>query len=203
MDVTTYWFRHSAEPLAATRGRQFVSRCLDDFGLGHLRADAEVIASELLTNSVKATGTEDPKPSALMRETLPLVAVRVRVAGPVALVEVWDTSTDLPKPGMPEDDAQTGRGLPLVVAALSQRWDAYLHPSGGKIVSAQLAIVTPPVTRSAQEPSSGSHSMAAELATPHTAIYVRDSRERSGPHLAFTRGTWAGFVAVAGRSRYN
>ncbi|MBC9724524.1 DUF397 domain-containing protein [Streptomyces sp. TRM68367] len=45
--------------------------------------------------------------------------------------------------------------------------------------------------------------MAAELATPHTAIYVRDSRERSGPHLAFTRGTWAGFVAVAGRSRYN
>ncbi len=138
--LTTYWFRHSAEPLAVRRGRQFVARCFDDFGLGHLSEDGEVIASELLTNSMKATGTEDPAPSAAVREALPLVAVRVRVAGPVALVEVWDTSTDLPTPGAPEDDAENGRGLPLVVAKLCSRWDSYLHPSGGKVVAAQLAI---------------------------------------------------------------
>lgn len=152
VDLTTYWFRHSAEPLAVTRGRQFVSRCLGDFRLGHLSEDAELIASELLTNSVKATGTCDPTPTASVRETLPLVAVRVRVSGPTALVDVWDTSTDLPQPGVPDDDAETGRGLSLVVAALSERWDAYLHPSGGKVVSAQLPIARPPVAHVEQRP---------------------------------------------------
>ncbi|MFL4905578.1 ATP-binding protein [Streptomyces sp. MMS24-I2-30] len=172
MEVTTYWFRHSAEPLAVPRGRAFVSRCLDDFGLAHLCEDAKMIASELLTNALKATGTQNPKPTARMRETLPLIAVRVRVSGPVIHIQVWDTSTELPKPEIPQDDAETGRGLPLVVAALSLRWDAYRDPSGGKIVSAQLAIARPPVTRAAQEPGSGSQPAAAEAVPGALARHV-------------------------------
>jgi hypothetical protein len=40
-----------------------------------------------------------------------------------------------------------------------------------------------------------------EVAATKTAIRVRDSKERGGPQLAFTRGTWAGFVAEVGWSR--
>jgi len=42
-----------------------------------------------------------------------------------------------------------------------------------------------------------------EVAADRAAIHVRDSKERGGPQLAFTRDTWAGFIAEVGRSRSN
>ncbi|MGW9498048.1 DUF397 domain-containing protein [Streptomyces prasinus] len=40
-----------------------------------------------------------------------------------------------------------------------------------------------------------------EVAAGATVIRVRDSKERGGPRLAFTRSAWSGFVADLGRDR--
>ncbi|WP_073948856.1 DUF397 domain-containing protein [Streptomyces kebangsaanensis] len=49
--------------------------------------------------------------------------------------------------------------------------------------------------------SGGDGGECVEVAADTTAIHVRDSKERGGPHLAFTRSTWSGFVADLGRNR--
>ena len=98
-----------------------------------------LIASELLTNAVEATGTTKAEPDRGERETLPLVAVRLRVCDRALTVEVWDTSRTLPRMRTPDADAETGRGL-QVVTLLSERWDSYRHPSGGKVVYAVLPL---------------------------------------------------------------
>ncbi|MFE9775256.1 DUF397 domain-containing protein [Streptomyces sp. NPDC005931] len=40
-----------------------------------------------------------------------------------------------------------------------------------------------------------------EVASDATAIHVRDSKERGGPRLAFTRCAWSGFVTGLERDR--
>jgi hypothetical protein len=43
--------------------------------------------------------------------------------------------------------------------------------------------------------SSGEGGACVEIAADATSIHVRDSKERGGPRLAFTRTAWSGFVA--------
>ncbi|MFE7956332.1 DUF397 domain-containing protein [Streptomyces sp. NPDC057413] len=50
--------------------------------------------------------------------------------------------------------------------------------------------------------SSGEGGACVEVAADATAVRVRDSKERGGPQLAFTRGAWAGFVADLGRDGF-
>ncbi|MFD5657634.1 DUF397 domain-containing protein [Streptomyces hirsutus] len=40
-----------------------------------------------------------------------------------------------------------------------------------------------------------------EVAADSTALRVRDSKERGGPRLTFTRSAWSGFVAGLGLDR--
>jgi hypothetical protein len=49
--------------------------------------------------------------------------------------------------------------------------------------------------------SSGEGGACVEIAADAAAIHVRDSKERGGPRLAFTRSAWSGFVASLGRDR--
>ncbi|MFF4480236.1 hypothetical protein ACFY1A_24950 [Streptomyces sp. NPDC001520] len=56
----------------------------------------KLIASELLTNAVAATGTTKAELSCRERETLPLVAARLRVSSRTLMVEVWDTTGRCP-----------------------------------------------------------------------------------------------------------
>ncbi|WP_447038282.1 hypothetical protein [Streptomyces sp. DSM 118878] len=88
MDGVTYWFRHTAEPRAVPLGRRFAVNGLKDWGLEHMRESVTLIASELLTNAVEATGTTKAELSYRERETLPLVAVRLRVCSRTLTVEV-------------------------------------------------------------------------------------------------------------------
>ncbi|MET8830581.1 ATP-binding protein [Streptomyces sp. NPDC004610] len=140
----TYWFQHAAKSKAVPLGRRFAANVLADWGLSHMSESVTLIVSELLTNAVRATGTTEPGVTYQDRETLPLVAVRLRMTGGRLLVEVYDTSRTLPKMRTPESDAEDGRGLPLVTL-LSERWDSYHHPSGGKVVYAVMPLVPPPV----------------------------------------------------------
>ncbi|MGW7082230.1 ATP-binding protein [Streptomyces sp. NPDC054871] len=144
MDGMTYWFRHTAEPRAVPLGRRFTVNGLRDWGLEHMSESVTLIASELLTNAVEATGTTKAGLSRGERETLPLVAVRLRVCSRMLAVEVWDTSRALPRMRTPDADAENGRGLPIVTL-LCERWDSYRHPSGGKVVYAVLPLARPAV----------------------------------------------------------
>ena len=71
MDGVTYWFRHAAEPRAVPWGRRFAANVLRDWGLEHMSEPVTLIASELLTNAVEATGTTKDELSRGERETLP------------------------------------------------------------------------------------------------------------------------------------
>lgn len=151
MDGMTYWFRHAAESKAVPLGRQFAANALNDWGLAHMSEAVALIASELLTNAVRATGTTKPVVSYQERETLPLVAARLRLSGGSLLIEVWDASRALPKMRTPESHAEDGRGLPLVTL-LCERWDSHRHPSGGKVVYAVLPLLRPPVAVAEAQP---------------------------------------------------
>ncbi|MEU4108041.1 DUF397 domain-containing protein [Streptomyces sp. NPDC027717] len=48
--------------------------------------------------------------------------------------------------------------------------------------------------------SGGDGGECVEVAAGCAAVHVRDSKESSGPRLAFARDAWAGFVAGIGRS---
>lgn len=49
--------------------------------------------------------------------------------------------------------------------------------------------------------SGGDGGECVEIAADAAAIHVRDSKERGGPRLAFTRNAWSGFVASLERDR--
>ena len=52
----------AAVPTAARCSRMFVSSCLRQWGLPSLAADGELVASELVTNAVAATGVTEAEP---------------------------------------------------------------------------------------------------------------------------------------------
>ncbi|WP_405741412.1 DUF397 domain-containing protein [Streptomyces sp. NBC_01525] len=45
--------------------------------------------------------------------------------------------------------------------------------------------------------SSGGDGDCVEIATSPTTIHIRDSKDKDGPQLAVTSGTWRAFVAYA------
>jgi hypothetical protein len=99
------------------------------WGLPELADTAELLASELVTNAVRASQRLTP------RADLPLVpVVRIWVASDqISLViRVWDASSDMPQRRDAGPDAEGGRGLQLV-DAVSADWGAY-QEDNGKVV---------------------------------------------------------------------
>jgi anti-sigma regulatory factor (Ser/Thr protein kinase) len=130
----------AAVATAASCARAFVASTVDAWGLGRLYDDAELVASELVTNAVHATGVADPSPRWSDLDHLALIRVRLAVLADSLIVEVWDqepTPPTLNRAASPH--AENGRGL-LIVKALSKRWDCYAPAEGGKWVWADLAI---------------------------------------------------------------
>ncbi|MFD7816180.1 ATP-binding protein [Streptomyces sp. NPDC059785] len=111
-------------------------------GLTELNDRAELLTSELATNSVQHT--KGP------------ASVRLQWLHPVLRISVWDMSPDLPAlpsplgapPAFPATDADGGRGL-LILGAVADRWggcaigDAPMGP-GGKTLWFELALPAPP-----------------------------------------------------------
>jgi anti-sigma regulatory factor (Ser/Thr protein kinase) len=104
--------------------------------LGHwaMAADiistAELLVSELVTNSVKFT-TPMSQPALIPRAeivTLTLTKLPRRI-----VIEVADPDSNPPLLADADTDAESGRGLQLV-QAFSKEWSYLLPPSGGKIV---------------------------------------------------------------------
>jgi hypothetical protein len=118
-------------PNAPFYGRLLVQRSLRAWGIAHMIDDAQLVASELLTNAVNASAG--------------LTTIQVRLAvleGTSLMIEVRDCSPEPPVLDDAVSHNESGRGL-MIVEALSECW-GYYHPTyRSKAVWAELLIPLP------------------------------------------------------------
>jgi anti-sigma regulatory factor (Ser/Thr protein kinase) len=111
--------------------RCLVRAALEYRGLGHYASEAEIIASELVTNAIQHAGSADPA-------TDKIGVTLMRVWDEEAISVVVTDSSSLP-PVKRETTAASDRGRGLqIVEALSAHW-GWNHEQPGKAVYAILA----------------------------------------------------------------
>src|SRR5215475_7053738 len=114
---------------AVPRARRSVRQALRAWGLAGAGDAAELVASELVTNSIRASS--DLETSAPVRLWL-LSDMRD------LWILVWDSSPQPPARRDTADDAENGRGL-LLVEALSTQWSwIRTQEPSGKVVWAEI-----------------------------------------------------------------
>lgn len=142
MSTLTNSIRLVAVATAVDCARQFTADMLRLWGVpGSLTDDAYLIASELVTNAVHATGTLDPEPDLVTLAALPLVGLKLTLAKEQLIIEVADASETPPQLQQQYEAAESGRGL-FLVTMLAARWSYFPVETGGKVVWAELAIVS-------------------------------------------------------------
>lgn len=126
----------AALPTAPACARLHTKQVLWEWGLAGLSEASELIVSELVTNAVQITATN---------ELLTPVRLWLSNHEPRVLIEVWDGDPQPPilKPvdasGVPPLGDESGRGL-FLVASLSKRWGWYPERAlGGKVVWGVIA----------------------------------------------------------------
>ncbi|MQA84368.1 MAG: hypothetical protein GEV03_07035 [Streptosporangiales bacterium] len=100
---------------------------LKKFALDGLIDTAQLLASELVTNAVKATGITKERPTwGELRERCNMVSICIyRTPEGRIVLEVWDTDRTPPVRRQARPDDPYGRGLQLV-AELSKDWESRL-----------------------------------------------------------------------------
>ncbi|MEV7177207.1 SpoIIE family protein phosphatase [Kitasatospora sp. NPDC093679] len=111
-----------AEPTAVSRARRLVRGTLAEWGAGHLTDTAELLVSELVTNSVRYASAP--------------IGVRLTL-GEMLLVEISDPLPDPPRERHAAEADEGGRGLELV-RRLALRWGARAEGMG-KVVWFELS----------------------------------------------------------------
>ena len=126
-----------ALPTAVPCSRGYTRVILDEWNLATVADPAELIVSELVTNSVQATADEDGRPR-YGEAGLPVVHLRLASDRARVLVEVWDSVPGVPAARRAGPDEEGGRGLALV-EAMSDCWGWTTVPGwSGKVVWAEL-----------------------------------------------------------------
>jgi len=130
----------TAQPEAVYDTRRFTEAWLRKWQLEEFIDIAVLIVSELVTNSVKATGLMETAADGtqIRAGRSGMVTLRLRLDEASLVVEVQDDAPRAPvrrKAGCLDED---GRGLALV-AALARAW-GYRRISGGKSVWAEMEI---------------------------------------------------------------
>jgi Histidine kinase-like ATPase domain len=126
-----------ALPTAVPCARAYIRVMLDEWRLPALADSAELIVSELVTNSVKASADRNGRPR-YSEDGLPVVHLRLACDQAGVLVEVWDSVPSPPAARRAGPDEENGRGLALI-QALSNRWGWTTVPGWpGKVVWAEL-----------------------------------------------------------------
>ncbi len=124
-------------PTAVPCARLHAKHLAWEWGLTSITDTIELLVSELMTNSVQAMAGQNGQP-----------AIRLRLLGDNARVriEVWDADPRPPAPkdpaadGMPDLEAESGRGL-FLVSALSARWNwTPTREPTGKVTWCELDI---------------------------------------------------------------
>jgi anti-sigma regulatory factor (Ser/Thr protein kinase) len=99
----------AAEPRAVSATRRLLAQVLDAAGIdGERRADALLVASELVANAIRhGSGNDDQ------------IAVEVAVVPPKVRIRDRGRGSAAPAPRNPDEHAQSGRGLQIVEALAS------------------------------------------------------------------------------------
>lgn len=129
-------------PIAPSLARSHVSRALASWGLARLDDTVRLVASELVTNAIKASGWTPPgddaaAPAAAVPQAHGTIWIGVYRSLYDVVVEVWDPSRE-PRILTPDFDDDHGRGLWLVSQAV-RRWGYRRPVTGGKWVWAAIA----------------------------------------------------------------
>ena len=107
-------------------------------GLAEVTEVAEFVASELVTNAVRASAGPGGQP-VYAGGRMPVIRLRLFSDGVLLLIEVWDQAPGIPQPRNPDIDAESGRGLLLVDQLTGSRWGWRPVTDGpGKCVWAEL-----------------------------------------------------------------
>ena len=116
-------------PAAAARARRLTCQTLTRWDMASLTEDAEIIATEIVTNAINAV---PPGTTGLA------IVYAIHATPPGLRIYTWDIGPGHPAPADPAPDAVSGRGL-AIVNALAERWGWWPTPaSGGKVTWAQL-----------------------------------------------------------------
>lgn len=157
----------TALPTAVSCARHFTRHTLAHWRLHALTEAAELIASELVSNAVAATGiaVEQPGYAELYHQHLTTVTVRLRATGHRLLIEVWDASPTPPVLRDPTLDDERGRGL-LLVATVSSAWGHDPTRTGGKVVWAELGLPLADASNAVPEPPPPRYAAPSPYTTP-------------------------------------
>jgi len=125
----------AALPSAVPCARGHVRSVAREWGLAELADTAELLASELVSNAIRASGRLSLRADLSF---VPVVRITVTSDGESLVIRVWDASDDMPvrQEAGPDDDS--GRGL-MIIGALSADWGSYREPDGGKTVWARIS----------------------------------------------------------------
>jgi anti-sigma regulatory factor (Ser/Thr protein kinase) len=99
---------------------------------------AELLVSELITNSVKFGGEEPVHARERDLANLECISLTLRRLEGRLIIEVADPDPRAPVLTEPDGEAEAGRGL-MLVEILSKEWGYYLLPAGGKVVYCLIA----------------------------------------------------------------
>jgi len=132
----------AAVPTAVSAARRYVRDELRRAGLAVLTDDAELVASELVTNAVRATGLVQADPTWPALEGVAVIRIRLGFNVASIFIEVWDRDRTFPALQQASDYEENGRGL-LIVTSLCTRWNAQRARDGGKVVWAELPMPAP------------------------------------------------------------
>jgi anti-sigma regulatory factor (Ser/Thr protein kinase) len=125
-----------ALPQSAGRAREYTRGVLTTWQLQAMSDTVELLVSELVTNSLRATGLTGECGDG---GTASPVYLCLSMLADVLLIEVWDVSSRVPLKRQAADDDETGRGL-MLVKALSKEWGCRMLATGGKIVWCECLI---------------------------------------------------------------
>jgi anti-sigma regulatory factor (Ser/Thr protein kinase) len=129
--------RLPAQSWAAAVARRHVGQLLQAWRLTAVTDTAQLLASELVANAVKAA--QEMGASALFPAGSAAVELSVRCRQASVRIEVRDPNPELPAVQQAGPLDEGGRGL-LIVQALSGSWGCYPAAGGGKVVWGEIAL---------------------------------------------------------------
>lgn len=112
------------DPTSAAQARRFITRTLRAWRVSALGESAELLASELVSNAIRHSGTD--------------IELHLRLDGTELVIEVSDCGPGHPRPRLPTPESEDGRGLYLV-DHLARNWGVRAEAEG-KTVWAALDI---------------------------------------------------------------
>lgn len=128
----------AAIPSAVPCARGHVRSVTQEWDLAELADTAELIMSELVTNSLQASQKLKLRADLAL---VPVLRIWVSSDGESLVIRVWDANDELPvrQEATPGDDS--GRGL-MIIDALAKDWGTY-RKAQGKVVWAMITLADP------------------------------------------------------------